>query len=166
MTTAANNPVASPTQAAWPDGDLVITRVLAAPRALVFRMWTDEAHFARWWAPHGATVPFCRLDARPGGSIRYCHRFHTGDEVWVGGEYRVVQAPARLAFTSHFADAQGNRVDRPGFPAEMIIDITFADHAGGTLMTAHHTGLVRDQGEVQGWTESLERLDALLAQMA
>lgn len=165
MTIRASSPGDPSTHAAWKDGDLVITRVVAAPRDVVFRMWTEEEHFAKWWAPHGATVPYCRLDVRPGGKLLFCHRFDTG-ETWVGGTYLTVEAPSRLAFTSHFADADGNPVERPGFPAEMTIDVTFQDHAGGTRITARHTGLERDQGEIQGWTETLERLDALLARQA
>ena len=43
---------------------LVITRVFDAPRALVFRAWTDPKHVARWWGPRGFTNPVCEIDAR------------------------------------------------------------------------------------------------------
>lgn len=45
----------------------------------------------------------------------------------------------------------------------MAITVTFAEHPDGTLVTVRHTGLVEDQGEVQGWLDSLDRLSELLA---
>ena len=44
--------------------ELTITRVLDAPRSLVFRMWTEAKHMARWWGPKGFTNPVCEVDAR------------------------------------------------------------------------------------------------------
>ncbi|HEU4456835.1 MAG TPA: SRPBCC domain-containing protein [Longimicrobium sp.] len=164
MTTAASSPGALPGAVAWDGGDLVITRTFAAPREAVFRAWTEAGHFARWWGPHGATLPFCRIDARPGGVLHYRHHFTGGDheDVWIRGTFGEVAAPERISFTTHFSDAEGNRVDRPGFPLEMTITVTFAEEGGGTRVTARHAGLVEDQGEVQGWLESLDRLAALL----
>jgi len=48
---------------------LVLTRVFDAPRELVFKVWTDPKHVARWWGPHRFTNPVCELDLRPGGAI-------------------------------------------------------------------------------------------------
>jgi uncharacterized protein YndB with AHSA1/START domain len=63
MTTRKNNP---PEEAA--DRAFVITRVFDAPRALVFKAWTDPKHVAQWWGPPGFTNPVCELDVRPGGA--------------------------------------------------------------------------------------------------
>jgi uncharacterized protein YndB with AHSA1/START domain len=49
--------------------ELVLTRVFDAPRELVFKVWTDPKHLARWWGPRGFTNPVCELDLRPGGAI-------------------------------------------------------------------------------------------------
>src|SRR5438128_1322627 len=53
------------------DGELVLTRMLDAPRGLVFEAWTTCEHLARWWGPKGATMPFCKMDPRPGGVIHH-----------------------------------------------------------------------------------------------
>ena len=164
MTAAASSAARAPANVAWDGADLVVARVLEAPRELVFRAWTEPEHFARWWGPAGSSLPFCTLDARPGGTLHFCHRFPDHPDVWVRGEYREVAAPERLSFTCWFSDAEGSRVERPGFPPEMTILVTLDEHGGGgTLLTARHAGLAEDQGEVQGWTESLDRLAALLA---
>jgi len=50
---------------------LVITRVFDAPRALVFKAWTDPKRVAQWWGPNGFTNPVCELDVMrgPDGTI-------------------------------------------------------------------------------------------------
>jgi uncharacterized protein YndB with AHSA1/START domain len=45
---------------------MVFTRVLSAPRRLVFKAWTDPEHVAQWWGPYGFTNPVCEVDVRPG----------------------------------------------------------------------------------------------------
>ena len=159
--TAASSP--APTQVSWPDGELVLTRTFAAPRALVWRAWTQPEHFARWFGPHGSTLPFLEMDVRPGGALHFCHRFPDHPDVWVRGVYDEVAPPERIAFTCWFSDPAGARVEQPGFPAQMRIAVTLAEAAEGTEVTIRQAGLVRDQGEVQGWREGLDRLEALLA---
>src|SRR3546814_19717208 len=70
---------ASPDAAPRPDGPsgakpedlvLVITRTLAAPRALVFKVWSQPAHLVRWWGPQGFTLPSCTMAFPPGGDLR------------------------------------------------------------------------------------------------
>ena len=60
--TKATDPVAA-------DRTLTTTRVFDAPRAQVFKAWTDPKQFAKWFPPDGFTAE-CELDVRPGGSIR------------------------------------------------------------------------------------------------
>ena len=61
--------------------DVSITRIIDAPRELVFRMWTDPAHMARWWGPHDFTNPVCELDVRVGGAIRIHMRGPNGTSI-------------------------------------------------------------------------------------
>lgn len=163
MTAAASSVEPDPTHAGWEGRELVVTRVLGAPRELVFSAWTRPEHFARWWGPHGSTTTVQAMDARPGGALHYCHRFPDHDEVWVGGVYGDVRPPERISFTCWFSGPEGGRVERPGFPAQMTITVDFREHPRGTLVTARHAGLDGDQGEVQGWKEGLDRLATLLA---
>jgi uncharacterized protein YndB with AHSA1/START domain len=146
--------------------ELVFTRTLGAPRSLVFRAWTDADQFERWFGPHGATMPFRTLDPRPGGILHFCHRFSDRPDVWVRGTYEEVVEPDRLVFTVGFSDEAGNALERPGFPREMRITVTFEEDGDGTRMTVRHAGLVVDQGEGQGWKEGLDRLEALLRSRA
>ena len=49
--------------------EVVLTRVFDAPRALVFKIWTEPHHLAKWWGPRDFTNPVCELDVRVGGKI-------------------------------------------------------------------------------------------------
>jgi uncharacterized protein YndB with AHSA1/START domain len=52
------------------DRKIVITRVLNASQALVFKAWTDPAHLINWWGPNGFTNTFHEIDIKPGGIWR------------------------------------------------------------------------------------------------
>jgi uncharacterized protein YndB with AHSA1/START domain len=144
--------------------ELVITRIIDAPRALVFRAWTGPKHVARWWGPHGFTNPVCELDVRPGGAIRIHMCGPDGTLYPMSGAYREVVEPGRLVFTSAALDEEGN----PLF--EVLNTVTFAGQGGGTALTLR-ARVVRSTAEAApylegmeaGWTQSLERLEAHVA---
>ena len=50
-----------------------ITRIFDAPRAEIWRAWTDPDEAAAWWHPRGLETPreSVELDVRPGGRYRY-----------------------------------------------------------------------------------------------
>jgi uncharacterized protein YndB with AHSA1/START domain len=154
--------------------DLIDDREYAVPRELVFEAWTVPEHFARWFAPHGVEVPLCEMDARPGGLLRFQHRFSTGELVTIKGVFDEVVAPSRLRFTFTFVDADDRptvppRV--PDWPIGVHIVMTVELHATrrGTRMTVHQrvadpaaAGLPavvrhRELAGV-GWRQTAERL--------
>jgi uncharacterized protein YndB with AHSA1/START domain len=138
--------------------ELVVTRVVSASPEAVFGAWTEAERFARWFGPSGSTMPHCELDARPGGVLHFCHRLPGHEDVWVRGEYEEVERPTRLSFTCHFSDAAGGRRERAGFPSWMRIRAEFTAAGGGTRVVIRQEGLERDQGEVAGWLDAMERL--------
>jgi uncharacterized protein YndB with AHSA1/START domain len=151
--TLAHNPTAT-------EGgtDLVMRRIFEAPIATVFRAWTDPDQFAAWFGPHGSTMTVCLLDVRPGGLLHFCHHLPELPEVWVRGVYLEVVAPSLLRFSVGFADAQGNARPRADFAERSQVDVRFTDLGGRTEVIVRHSGLRTDQGEGQGWRESLDRL--------
>ena len=50
--------------------DLVLERLLNAPRRLVWEAWTNPEHLKRWWAPKPYETTECEMDLRPGGVFR------------------------------------------------------------------------------------------------
>src|ERR1700704_4147210 len=69
---------------------MVITRVFDAPRALVWKAWTDPQYVMQWWGPKGFTAPFCKIDFRVGGKFLCCMKSPDGQEGWNGGEYHEI----------------------------------------------------------------------------
>lgn len=144
--------------------DLTFRRRLPAPRALVWAAWTEAERFSQWFGPHGATMDPCELDLRVGGRLFFCHRHPEIGEVWVRGEYLAIEAPRRLVLQFGFANPDGSEGQREGFAGKSRVEVILEDDGdGGTAMTIRHTGLAVDQGESEGWRQSLERLDAFVA---
>jgi len=151
--------------AALPERELVLTRVFDAPRELVFQAWTDPKHLAQWWGPKGFTNPVCELDLRPGGALRIVMRAPDGTDYPMTGVFREIVPPARLVFTNHAVDAQGNRL------LEGLTTVSFAEQDGKTKLTLHTRAVAVVayaaaylEGMEVGWTQSLERLAAHVAQ--
>ena len=139
---------------------LTLTRIFHAPRELVFRAWTDPKHLARWWGPEGFTLPFCEMDFRPGGTYRVCMRSPEGADYWVGGVYLEIIEPERLVFSWSHEEEGGTRghetrvtVTLEGFEGKTKLTLTQAIFDSEAARTEHN----------EGWTDSLDRLDAFLA---
>jgi uncharacterized protein YndB with AHSA1/START domain len=140
---------------------IVITRVFDAPRALVWKAWTDASHLGQWWGPRGFTNPVCEMDARPGGALRIVMRAPDGAEHPMTGVFREVVEPERLVFTAVAEDERGNAL------LEALTTVTFAEQGGKTKLTvqARAVGLAVAaarmlEGMQAGWTQSLDRLAA------
>jgi uncharacterized protein YndB with AHSA1/START domain len=156
--TAGSEPSAS---AAQPQ--LVVSRLIDAPRELVFKAWTQQEHAARWWGPQGFSTVSCRMDARPGGTYRLAMRGPDGIVRTKRGVYREVATPERLVFTYAWEDANGN----PGL--EMRVTVTFEAQGGQTLLTLHQTGfedISERDSHRGGWTSCLERFAGYMETMA
>lgn len=158
----------NPTQVALPtDREIVVTRVFNAPRALVFKAWSTPEYLARWWGPHGWTLPVSKMEFRPGGKWHYCIKGPGGEESWGLTVYHEIVEPERIVYTDHFADAEGTPAE--GMP-EAQITVLFAEHEGKTTLTS--TALYKTQedrdavlkmGIEEGISESLDRLETFLA---
>jgi uncharacterized protein YndB with AHSA1/START domain len=148
--------------------DLVLERTFDAPRALVFKAWTEPERLARWCSPHGWTMTVYEMEVRPGGVWRYCMRSDAGEESWGKGVYHEIVEPERIVYTDTFADAEGNPV--PGAP-EMLVSIALSESDGKTHVTlvtqfgsvaALESGL--GMGMIKGWSETWDRLAEYLTQ--
>ena len=140
--------------------ELVITRILDAPRELVFKAWTEPDRVIRWWGPRGFTTAHYELDFRPDGAYRVCMRSPEGTEHWQRGVCREVVEPERLVFTFAWEDSEG----KPGH--ETLVTVTLAEFGAKTKLTLHQavfetvTARELHQG---GWASALECLAEYLA---
>jgi len=90
--------------------ELTIRRTFDAPRALVFRVWTEPQHLAQWSCPRGFTMIENRGELRVGGAFSACMRSPEGSDHRLRGVYREIVAPERLVFTHAWVDASGTPV--------------------------------------------------------
>jgi len=146
------------------DREIVFTRVFDAPRALVFKVYTEPNLIPQWWGPRGFTTVVDKMDVTPGGVWRFVHHRPDGNEYAFNGVYREVVPPERLAYTFEFE----------GMPGHMLLEtVTFEDHDGQTKVTARalfDTAEDRDgmlkSGMEKGAAESWDRFAELLQTMA
>lgn len=147
--------------------EFVMERVFAAPRALVFRAFTQPEHLKQWWGPKGWTLPVCEIDFREGGTWFYGMRSPDGGmESYGKATYREIVPPERIVYEDAFADAEGNvNAEMP----QMVITMTFAEHDGKTTLTsrtlfasAADLKVAVDMGMEQGATETWDRLEAFV----
>lgn len=144
--------------------ELVFTHVFNAPRGLVFKVWTETEHLAKWWGPHHFTNTVHEFDARPGGAIRIDMRSPDGTVFTVCGTFEEIEEPHRLVFITaalHHAD------DTPYLKVQNTVTLT--EQNGRTTMTLHAAVIELTPGAAfalarmeAGWTQSIERLHALL----
>ncbi|MDQ0577040.1 SRPBCC family protein [Agromyces albus] len=149
-----------PEQTATSEQQFTITRVFDAPRAAIWRAWTDPDEAATWWHPRGVTTPreSVEIDVRPGGRYRYTMIAPDGTEYPTAGVYREVVEPERLVFTW---GSPGDADD-----VAPLITVTLAELGDRTEMTFHLDGIAGvpgDENVYDGWSEAfdvlVERLD-------
>jgi len=143
------------------DTEIRITRLLNAPRALVFEVMSRPEHVRQWWGQlgEGYSVPICEIDLRVGGRWRFVNK-HPKGEAEFYGEYREIVAPERIVFTEIFAQ----------YPDVVsVVTTTLTEDGGKTRMTAvvrYPTKEVRDMvlstGMEHGAALSYDRMETLL----
>lgn len=140
--------------------ELVITRLFDAPRALVFKCWTDPQHASMWWGPQGFTLEACQMDVRVGGAWRMGMRSPEGTRHVKSGIYQEVVPPERLVTTFAWEDETGQPKH------QMLLEVTFAEEGRKTRLTLRHTKLESENARDLhrgGWLSTMDRFAAYLA---
>lgn len=147
---------------------LVITRIIGAPRELVWKTWTMP-EIKEWWGPKNFTTPVSRMDLRVGGETFSCMRAPDGQDICSKGVYLDIIDMKLLVMTDSFADKQGNIVSptyyglSTEFPTEQRIEVIFEGEDGKTRLTLKHSDISKLTMEElkdirQGWDETLDKL--------
>jgi uncharacterized protein YndB with AHSA1/START domain len=147
--------------------ELVLTRIINAPREKVYRAWTEPALLKQWFAPEPWTTPIAETDVRPGGASLIVMRGPDGTEFPNRGVYLEVVPNERLVFTDAYTAAW-----EPSAKPFMTVILTFEEEGGTTKYTArvrHWTEADREQHENmgfhQGWAQCTDQLAALVARI-
>lgn len=142
---------------------LLLKRAFNAPRDLVFKVWTEPAHFGQWWGPKGFSLEVAKMDVRPGGMFLGCQRSPDGQHaMWGKFMYREVQAPEKLVWIQSFSDEKGNTVRapfNPNWPLEILTILTLEEEEGKTLLILQGGPLNASQEEQEAF-DSMKRMVA------
>lgn len=109
------------------DRELVFTRLLDAPRELVYKVWTNPAHLIQWYGPKGFVTSVYQMDIRPGGEWRLTMRGPDGREYKNHIVFVDVKKPERLVY-KHVPE-EGSE------PVTFETTVTFVEEQGKTRVT-------------------------------
>jgi uncharacterized protein YndB with AHSA1/START domain len=142
--------------------DLIFSRTFNAPRALVWKAWTDPEHVLQWWGPKGFNNSACEIDLRVGGTFHLTMQAPDGGSYPCKGIYREIVEPERIVFAS---EADESHPCGAGLPPRSLVTITFTEQGNKTMLTLHtcfETSARRDAANLAGysvsWAEALDRL--------
>ncbi len=146
------------------DFSLRIERVLQAPRAAIWRCWTEPDLLKQWFCPQPWRVTRAEIDLRPGGRFFAMMEGPEGQQGPMAGLWREVQPMSRLVFTDAFTSAW-----QPSAKAFMVGDITLSDAPGGgtryEAVARHWNAEDRSahlaMGFEAGWNQASDQLEAL-----
>lgn len=143
------------------DLEIQMSRVLEAPRELVWKTFTTPEHIENWWGPRNMTTKVHTMDVRPGGAWRFENRSADGQVFMFRGEYLEIQAPERVVQTFGM---EGMFEDK-----RIVETLTLEDLGGQTRVTTvsrFESNEDRDgmlaSGMEKGAGESYDRLAELL----
>ena len=147
------------------DREILFTRVVNAPRELVFDCFTKPDLVRRWLlGPPGWTMPVCEIDLRVGGRYRYVWQHADGRKMGMGGVYRELEPPHRIVHTELF--------DEDWTGGETISTLVLTEEQRRTTITntvLYASKQAREGALKTGMTDGMEagyvRLDELAAEL-
>jgi uncharacterized protein YndB with AHSA1/START domain len=144
---------------------VVMTRLLRAPRELVFDALVEPEYLARWSGPREFRQSACEVELWRGGAYRSVLRAPDGKVLTLRGTYGEVTRPERLVYTERF-DLE------PHSSHEHVVGITLAERDGATdLLLTEGPRSVEDRwarinlGAWEANLHCLERLAELVESM-
>lgn len=140
------------------DKEVFATRLLAAPRELVWAVWTDTAHLEQWWGPVGFTTTTQHAEMKPGGQWRFVMHGPDGTDYGNLIDFVAVEPPSRLAYEHR---GEGDTKD-----ISFLVEVIFAEEAGGTRLTMRlrfpsneaRDFVIEKHGAFEGLMETMGRL--------
>ena len=149
------------TNASESEREIRTTRVVNAPRELVWRCFTEQKHMQHWWGPRGFTNTYREFSVKPGGHLRFT--MHSADgHAWPNHiKFVEVVKPERLVYEH----GDGERVH---FHVTVTFTSVGRDKTEVVLRSLFPTKAERDLvveqvGAIDGARETLERLDEELS---
>jgi uncharacterized protein YndB with AHSA1/START domain len=141
------------------------TRLLDAPRKLVFAAFGDPKHLAQWWGPDGFTTTTHSFDFRPGGVWRFVMHGPDGRDYQNRVTFIEIKAPERLVYRH----GGGDDVE----PVQFTQTVTFEDVGGKTRLVwrgefptaAERARVIKDYGADKGLAQTMARLASYVIEL-
>src|SRR6202008_413415 len=152
------------TQSAAADREIVISRVISAPRELVFEAFTEGRHLSRWWGPEGFTTTTRAFEFRVGGEWDFVMHGLDGTDYQEWISWTEIVPPERIALLH--GESRGD-------PNAFESVITFAPDGAATRIEMH-TGFptkelrdvaVEKYHAIEGGRETLSKLSTYITEM-
>jgi len=148
------------------DREIVITRILNAPRERVWEAWTDPKHVMNWWGPNGFTTTIEKMDVRPGGVWKHVMHGPDGTDYPNSSVFKEVVKPERIVYFHG-----GGKPGGPG--ANFVATWTFEDLGDKTRVimrgvfdtAADRDKVVKEYNAIEGGNQTLGRFADYLANM-
>lgn len=148
--------------------ELVLARIIDAPRANIFRAWTDPEVLKRWFTPAPWTTSRAELDVRPGGSSLVVMKDPDGNEYPNKGVYLEVVENEKIVLTDAYTEAWV-----PSSKPFFTLVLTLEDEGDGKTRyiarARHWTAEDREAHEKmgfhEGWGQCAEQLEAVAAKL-
>jgi len=147
------------------DREIIFSRLLNVPRELVWEVWTDPKHLARWFGPNGFTITTHNMEVKEGGNWRFMMHGPDGRDYPNKVNYLEVVKPERLVY-KHADDGETE-------PVSFYVTITFKEEGNKTRL---HMSMVFDSpedlqrvekeyGAIEGGKQNIARLEEYLAKL-
>lgn len=145
---------------------LLIERDFDAPRALLFKVWTDPFHLARWWTPYGFDAKVLAMDVRPGGTFHIELTSPDGQVFPSRGVFQEIIEAEKIVLKG---DSAAPDPCGAGLPPGAVITVTFTENNGITSLSLHTQFEAADKKQAAsaggfnaGWASALESLTRYL----
>ncbi len=147
-------------EASTADREIFAERVFDAPRDVVWKLWSDPKHIAKWWGPKGFTTTNQEIDVKSGGIWRHVMHGPDGKNYPNKIVYLEVVKPERIVY------------DHESYPP-FRVTVTFEEDGVKTKFTMRmlfETAELRDKtdkqfGAVEGLKQTVGRLEELVTKM-
>ena len=154
----------APEQTATADREIVISRVINAPRELVFEAFTEVRHLSRWWGPEGFTTTTRAFEFRPGGEWDFVMHGPDGTDYQEWITWTEIAPPERIALLHGESRADPNAFESV---------LTFMPDGAMTrieMRALFPTKELRDEAAnqyhaIQGGEQTLNKLAAYVAEI-
>jgi uncharacterized protein YndB with AHSA1/START domain len=141
---------------------LTITRTFNAPRKLVWEVWTDPEHIAKWWGPTGIETRVEEQDFREGGKWRYRMTMPNGQDFVAEGTFQEIEEFVKIITAADFKPMTegvtlSNLFEDDGLGTKITFDVIHP--------TAAYAQQQKDMGFEKGWGSHFDRMQEYVAQL-